>query len=71
MNKDKVGLLHKNAFSTYCRKMFHTLFFFPKTNTSIEAFNTLNLCHERGKAEDDIGFREVTISYVTLSCSQY
>ena len=47
------------------------LYFFSKTNTSIEAFNTLNVCHERGKGEVDIGFREVTISYVTLSCSPY
>ena len=26
---------------------------------------------DRGEAEVDIGFRGVTISYVTLSCSQY
>ena len=39
--------------------------------------NNMGNCHpeksndDRGKAEVDIGFRGVTISHDTLSCSQY
>ena len=56
---------------TTALNLFGLFIFFSKTNTSIDAFNTLNLFYERGKAEVDIGLREVTIACVTLSCSQY
>ena len=36
-----------------------------------EIVNPRKIIVDRGEAEVDIGFRRVTISYVTLSCSRY